>query len=98
MAGIKRAVKVAVFDVYEYFGFEYARGAVYVDRAKKSPDPSGLMIWGKAIDGGLVSDFKGRFSKTGKNVKLNYSEASTASQEQANKVDAVRVYLAGINV
>lgn len=90
---IVRGKRIAVFDVYEYYGFEAENGPVFVDREKKNPDPSKLMIWGKALDGSTVSDFKGRFTKTGQTVKLEYSEASTASQEQANKVNALKDYL-----
>lgn len=88
-------MKKARFQIYSYFGIEscFKDVLVYVDVDKKHPDPSKLMLWGKAGDGSTISDFKRRFTTTGKSAVLEYPEAPTAMQEQKNKLNALYSHL-----
>ena len=97
--GRKMKTKTARFELYRYFGMEsgFKEIDVYVDLDRKHPDPAKLMIWGKDVEGNTVSDFKRSFTKTGRVTPLRYAEASTAHQEQLNKIDAFDEFLEAIN-
>lgn len=88
-------MKTASFELYRYFGIEsgFKEIDVYVDLSRKNPDPAKLMIWGKDIEGNTVSDFKRSFTKTGHVTPLRYAEASSAHQEQLNKMEVLKDFL-----
>ena len=69
---------------------------VYILKDSPSPDPLGLLLWGYEKNGGfLPGDYKGKFEKTGKVFKIQYSigKNATANQEKMIKNEAIVKFL-----
>lgn len=88
-------MKTAIFDEYLYNNAaHYKPGSepVFVDRSDPSPDPRGILLWGRTAEGCIVSDFRGFFNKV-RNKKsrilLTFKEGRTSLETQQNKYEAL---------
>ena len=95
--------KIAVIQEYEYNVGVFSNSnyplfsvhRVFVIKSKEHPDPLKKMLWGRGKGGEIFSDYKERFIKVGKPIKLEYSieGAWSAHQEDELMLKAIDSYV-----